>query len=104
MSQPHTLKSNVRVYLMNSLYQGIERGNSLHQKLWTHLDNREKRGLRLTKKYFDQLSDAAFDKIVTNLTAGLKISGFCSQKESMVQLMSHIEAFFNEGCQKGHQG
>ena len=28
-------------------YQGLEGGNSLYLKLWTHLDNREKRGLRL---------------------------------------------------------
>ena len=35
--------------LINSLNQGFDRGNSLYQKLWTHLDNREKHGLRSTK-------------------------------------------------------
>ena len=34
--------------LINSLNQGFDRGNSLDQKLWTHLDNRGKRGLRST--------------------------------------------------------
>ena len=35
--------------LINSLYQGFDIGNSLYQKLWTHLDNREKR--RLTNNF-----------------------------------------------------
>ena len=35
--------------LKNILYQGFEIGNSLYQKLWTHLDNREKRNLKSTK-------------------------------------------------------
>ena len=36
--------------LINSLYQGFDRGNSLYHKFWTHLDNREKCGLKSTKK------------------------------------------------------
>ena len=38
-------KSAVKI---NSLNQGIERGNSLYKKLWTRLDNREKWALRST--------------------------------------------------------
>ena len=34
--------------LINSLNQGFDIGNSPYQKLWTHLDYRKKRGLRLT--------------------------------------------------------
>ena len=32
--------------------QGCDRGNSLYQKLWTHLDNREKCNLKSTKFIF----------------------------------------------------
>ena len=34
--------------LLNSLNQGFDIGNSPYQKLWTHLDYREKRGLSST--------------------------------------------------------
>ena len=36
------------------MYQGFDRGNSLFQKLWTHLDNREKHGLKSTNYFFLQ--------------------------------------------------
>ena len=37
---------------MYSLNQGCVWGNSPYEKLWNHLDNREKRDLRLTKDFF----------------------------------------------------
>ena len=37
---------------INYLNQGCDSGNCLYQKLWTHLDNREKCGLRSTKFSF----------------------------------------------------
>ena len=40
--------NNLAKHLINSLNQGFDRGNPLYHKLWTHLDNREKHGLRST--------------------------------------------------------
>ena len=42
-------RSSTPLNLINSLNRGFDWGNSLFQKLWTHFDNREKCGLRLTK-------------------------------------------------------
>ena len=42
-------KSDLKNFLINSLNQEFKIGNFLYQKLWTHLDNREKHGLRSTK-------------------------------------------------------
>ena len=40
------------LYFINSLNQGFVWGNSPYDKLWDHLDNREKHDLRLTKRCF----------------------------------------------------
>ena len=40
---PWNFGSITPLNFINSLYQGFERGNSLYQKLWSHLDNRENR-------------------------------------------------------------
>ena len=41
--------------LINYLNQGCDRGNSLYQKLWTHLDIKEKPNFRSTKYFLFQI-------------------------------------------------
>ena len=50
-TSPRYKDCNKGIKFINSQYQGFDRGKSLYQKMWTHLDNREKRGLSLTKNF-----------------------------------------------------
>ena len=60
--------------LIYSQYKEFKRGNSPYQKLWTHLDKREKRGLRLTNCFlldFPSYSKFFFGKTQIEIWPGL---------------------------------